>query len=247
MKKCIFVSYSSKDKALAGKIHARLDNAGFSVWRDKARLETDWSKEIALALAESANVMCLLWSHDAAASRWVKHEWLTARALEKQIIPCLFSSGPDLPVPINTLHGIHFDDVEEGCNTLIERLTAAKSFRAPYHFNILPGNSFIPFNPNPEFIGRKAELVELYLRMIGNLHRIGINQVGTKGMGGVGKTQLAVEFAYRYSFAFENVYWLDATDPQQWLQKLVWLARDRLHLRVPEPDGPEGGRQYLFA
>ena len=33
------------------------------------------------------------------------------------------------------------------------------------------------------------------------------------GMGGVGKTQLAVEFAYRYGYRFRSVHWLDLRDP----------------------------------
>ncbi len=32
-------------------------------------------------------------------------------------------------------------------------------------------------------------------------------------MGGIGKTQLAVEFAYRYGRYFHGVHWLDARDP----------------------------------
>jgi tetratricopeptide (TPR) repeat protein len=33
------------------------------------------------------------------------------------------------------------------------------------------------------------------------------------GMGGVGKTQLAVEFAYRYGYRFRSVHWLDLSKP----------------------------------
>ena len=33
------------------------------------------------------------------------------------------------------------------------------------------------------------------------------------GMGGVGKTQLAVEFAYRYGYRFRSVHWLDLSNP----------------------------------
>jgi hypothetical protein len=33
------------------------------------------------------------------------------------------------------------------------------------------------------------------------------------GMGGVGKTQLAVEFAYRYGYRFRSVHWLDLRNP----------------------------------
>ena len=76
----LFISYSSKDRAFAEELHKVLEASGFEVWRDKTRLETDWSREIALALAESDG-LCLFWTTQSAESEWVKHEWLTARAL----------------------------------------------------------------------------------------------------------------------------------------------------------------------
>jgi TIR domain len=71
----IFISYSSKNRVQAEAIHKSLEAVG-AVWRDQTRLETNWSREIAFALADS-DLLCLLWSADAATSKWVKHEWLT--------------------------------------------------------------------------------------------------------------------------------------------------------------------------
>ena len=113
-----------------------------------------------------------------------------------------------------------------------------------YDYKILPPRSYIPFNPNPHFTGRHAELLDLYLKMIGNLNKIGINQVG---MGGIGKTQLAVEFACRFGFGFPAVYWVQGSDPAAWLPEFVSIARDRLQLPVKDPDKPEAGRQYVYA
>ena len=83
--------------------------------------------------------------------------------------------------------------------------------------------------------------------MIGNLNKIGINQVGTVGMGGIGKTQLAVEFAYRFSFGFPAVYWIQASEPEAWLSEFVSIARDRLQLPIKDPEKPEAAKQYIFA
>ena len=116
----VFISYSSKDRADAETIHKALAKH-FDVWRDQTRLETDWSREIALALAD-ADLVCLIWSGSSSQSKWVKHEWLTARALEKPIIPCLFPGAPSLPEPIHNLHGVSFSDIKDGCRKLIERI-----------------------------------------------------------------------------------------------------------------------------
>ena len=244
----IFISYSSKDRTIVEKLHQRLLNIdNLYVWRDQERLETDWSREIAFALADS-DVLCLMWSESAAASKWVKHEWLTARALEKRIIPILFPDAPKLPEPLHNLHGIHLkkSDSKVSCQNLIDRLREGKPFTEPYDYKVLPTNSYIPFNPNPEFTGRHIDLLELYLKMIGNLNKIGINQVGAVGMGGVGKTQLAVEFAYRFSYAFDSVYWIQAAEVEQWRSELVKLARDRLQLSISDPDKPQADQRYIF-
>jgi len=244
----VFVSYSSKDRKIVEQIHkilVSLDN--FDVWRDETRLETNWSREIAFALADS-DVLCLMWSESAAASKWVKHEWLTARALGKRIIPFLFSGAPDLPNPLHNVHGISLEEsnTEAACQKVVSRLLKGSSFKESYDYKILPANSYIPFTPNPDFTGRHVDLLELYLKMIGNLNKIGINQVGAVGMGGVGKTQLAVEFAYRFSFAFDSVYWMQAADVDQWRPSFVELARDRLGLSISDPDKPQADKRYIF-
>ena len=239
----IFISYSSKDRNVVEGIHEQLEATGFYVWRDQGRLETDWSREIAYALAD-ADVVCLMWSVHAATSKWVQHEWLTARALEKQIIPFLFCDSPDLPEPLHNNHGIVVEegDLTAALKTIVDRLKKNTSYVVRYEYTILPPNSYIPFNPNSHFTGRHIDLLDLYLKMIGNLNKIGINQVGTVGMGGIGKTQLAVEFAYRFSFAFDSVHWIQAARCRPVaLAKFVELARDRLQLTISEPDKPQSG------
>ena len=86
----LFISYSSKDLQLAEEIDDHLKAEGFDVWRDKREIETDWSKEIANALT-SSDIILVIWTKNASTSRYVKNEWLTARALGKLIKPILFS------------------------------------------------------------------------------------------------------------------------------------------------------------
>ncbi len=78
----------------------------------------------------------------------------------------------------------------------------------------LPPNSILPYTRNPDFTGREADLLALAESLC--------SQEGTSvpptgaitGMGGLGKTQLAVEFAYRYGRYFPGgVYWMRFADP----------------------------------
>jgi hypothetical protein len=42
-------------------------------------------------------------------------------------------------------------------------------------------------------------------------------------MGGIGKTQLAVEFAYRYGHHFKGVHWLNLRDPEE-LEEVIAIC-----------------------
>ncbi|MCP5106171.1 MAG: TIR domain-containing protein, partial [bacterium] len=242
----IFISYSSRDRKIVEKIHGYLATAGLDVWRDQDRLETDWSREIAMALTD-ADALCLMWSENAANSKYVQHEWLTARALEKPVYICRLGKYKNYPQPLQNRQDVPFENIKKGSKELIRQLNNAKDFSERYEYNILPKNSYIPFNPNPHFTGRQTDLLELYLKMIGNLNKIGINQVGTVGMGGIGKTQLAMEFAYRFSFAFEEVFWIQAARPEEWREEFVRLAKNRLQLEIKNPESADADEQYMDA
>ncbi|HXQ34985.1 MAG TPA: TIR domain-containing protein, partial [Anaerolineales bacterium] len=82
----------------------------------------------------------------------------------------------------------------------------------------LPIGSNIPFSSNALFTGREADLQNLEISLcspspIRSGGQVVITQAIT-GMGGIGKTQLAVEFAYRYGYHFKGVHWLDLRDPK---------------------------------
>ncbi len=63
----VFISYSSKDRSTAEALHRTLEAAGIRIWRDQASLESNWSREIAEALAAS-DVVCVIWTAHAAQS-----------------------------------------------------------------------------------------------------------------------------------------------------------------------------------
>ena len=84
----IFISYSSKDRAIASKLVDQLRRSGFSVWIDESGIEaaTSWSKEIAAALG-GCQTMLLLLSASSLASKNVGKELSAATELEKHILP----------------------------------------------------------------------------------------------------------------------------------------------------------------
>jgi len=77
----------------------------------------------------------------------------------------------------------------------------------------LPAGSLMPLAPNPLFVGREADLMSLAQALVSG-GTAAISQIAAAtGLGGIGKTQLAAEFAHRYgSFFLGGVFWLGFAD-----------------------------------
>ena len=80
----------------------------------------------------------------------------------------------------------------------------------------LPAGSIMPFHRNPHFVGRNDDLLAL-AKALNYGFATTISQLETAaatGLGGIGKTQLAVEFVHRYGQFFPGgVFWLSFESP----------------------------------
>jgi hypothetical protein len=82
----------------------------------------------------------------------------------------------------------------------------------------------LPFPRNPNFFGRSQELLELERVILPNGDS-GLSVVVLCGMGGIGKTQLALEFVYRNHKHFTSIFWVDARSKTSAARDFVALAR----------------------
>lgn len=94
--------------------------------------------------------------------------------------------------------------------------------------------------PNPRFTGREADLDRLRHEL-----RTRGRPVVLQGLGGVGKTQLAMEYASRFRGAYDIVWWIDAGDPMFIDVKLGDLGRE-MGL-PPQPKTEDNTRLVLQA
>ena len=83
---------------------------------------------------------------------------------------------------------------------------------------------------NPAFTGREA-LLRTLLKALDRRSKASVLPHALHGLGGVGKTQLAVEFAYRYADRYDVVWWIPAEQQTLVLQSLRDLGK---RLGTPE-------------
>jgi WD40 repeat protein len=99
----------------------------------------------------------------------------------------------------------------------------------------------VPFLRNPGFVGREEDLLALHAAL-GAGGAVGIRPAGLTGMGGIGKTQLAVEYCYRYREAYGGgVFWVNAA--ADWAEEFGALGE---YLQ-PELAGETLGRRVRAA
>jgi hypothetical protein len=101
--------------------------------------------------------------------------------------------------------------------------------------------SEIPFR-NPHFTGRESELQALHHQLQSGTRAV-IRQPPSAlyGMGGVGKTQIATEYAHRYANTYEVVWWVRSDQEDSIQASLVALGAQ---MRLPDVNPGDRDRSF---
>src|SRR5581483_8466403 len=91
-----------------------------------------------------------------------------------------------------------------------------------------------PYKRNPYFTGRGDQLKQLHTLLSAG-KQVALTQA-ISGLGGIGKTQLALEYAYRYQKSYHDIFWASADTEEALIASSVRFA-EILHLpEVKEAD-----------
>ena len=124
-------------------------------------------------------------------------------------------------------------DVVAGIRRVLEDLSllAASAPRAA-----LPKIWNVPYPRNPFFLGRDTELAQVRRHLQDGQATALSQPQAINGLGGIGKTQLALEYAYRYHQDYQMVLWARAESTEALISSYVTIA-SLLHL--PEREAKE--------
>jgi hypothetical protein len=253
----IFCSYAHEDEEWRDKLERHLivlERLGLiSLWHDRLITPgTDWAEAIDTHL-NTASIVLLLVSIDFIASDYC-YGIEMKRALERQeigealVIPIVvrpvdwhgapFAHLQALPTnarPLSTQQDEEaaLADVTASLRRLIEDLPllAASAPRT-----VLPAIWNVPHPRNPFFLGRDHELALLRDYLLKGEATALSQPQAISGLGGIGKTQLALEYAYRYHPDYMAVLWVRAESKEALISSYVAIAT---LLRLPEREVKE--------
>ncbi len=69
----------------------------------------------------------------------------------------------------------------------------------------------VPYRPNPFFTGREDILTHLYTVLRSSRTAALTQAQAISGLGGIGKTQIALEYAHRYRTDYQAIFWINAS------------------------------------
>ncbi|WP_049788154.1 FxSxx-COOH system tetratricopeptide repeat protein [Geodermatophilus obscurus] len=246
-----FISHAGRDTGWAEWLAWQLQQAGYTVELDV----WDWAPgedfvALMAAALESADRLLAVCTEAYFASVFGGAELRAAFANQAKaagrIVPVLVE-----PVTLPPLYAslIHLDltglDEAAAAARLRARLAGGRPTSAPpfprpgpaprladkpRFAGALPGVWRVPPR-NPRFTGRDGMLAELRRRLRAGEGTLVVQAL--YGLGGVGKTQLALEYAHRFTADYDLVWWIDAEQPVLIPDQLAVLAA-----RLDLPAGP---------
>ncbi|HTK11837.1 MAG TPA: toll/interleukin-1 receptor domain-containing protein [Ktedonobacteraceae bacterium] len=249
----IFCSYADEDDALFRKLEKHLgllkQRGLITLWHNRLPLPgTNWAQDVD-AHINSASVILLLISANFLASDYcygteMQHALQQGKTGKARVIPILLSSVDYQDAPFEKLKVLPsngkpvtewsssnraFTNVAQGIRQTIEELIYTSKSTSSDSFSTIWN---IPYARNHFFTGREEFINLLHEKLIkdGNsdtkdTHAAAcIQRQAIKGLGGIGKTQIAIEYAYRYRESYAVILWVNAATEETLISSFADIA-----------------------
>ncbi|HSB53690.1 MAG TPA: toll/interleukin-1 receptor domain-containing protein [Gemmatimonadales bacterium] len=228
-----FVSHAGRDQAWAEWLAWQLIEAGYTVELDAWDWKPgqDFVARMQQALQRAERLLAV-WSDAYFRSPFGRAElraaFIRQARDEGRIVPVLVepSTVPDLYASLIYVDLVGLDEAAATAR-LRARLAGLRPSSPPrFPASEVSGATPKPDRPvfagrvpavwnvpprNPHFVGRTELLTELRQRLRSGEHTLVVQAL--HGLGGVGKTQLAIEYAHRFAADYQLVWWIDAEQP----------------------------------
>jgi cellulose biosynthesis protein BcsQ len=252
----IFLSYAPEDRMWADWIAALLNSAGLRVLSHEVGAEPRAEAEQGMdAAARTLVVLSPSYVRSPqAAAVWGSVTDSDPSGGRRELIPVRVGDVR-LSAPFNNRNAVDLVRLDEGqaATALIRALRRDGQDLA----HLLPGDGprFPGTRPgiwnvrlrNPAFTGRSVILENLRDQLRGGSPAVVLPTPTTLyGLGGVGKTQVALEYAHRFMADYDLVWWVEAEQSDQVMLSLAELA-GKLQLRVGDnvAEAAEAAREAL--
>lgn len=263
--KDFFISYNRADRSWAEWIAWQLEEAGYTTvlqaWDFGAG--SNFVLEMQKATAEADRTIAVL-SPDYLTSHFTAPEWAAAFAHDptgsgRKLVPIRVRECD----PVGLLGAIVYENLvgldERAAMAALQAAvkrprakpdaapafppTAGRAVTAQPRFpGSLPPIWNVPHLRNPNFTGREDLLKQLRTSLASGQHA-SLTQA-MHGLGGVGKTQTAIEYAYRYAGEYQAILWVPAEDAAALAGHFAALG-SALHLDVDPADQPGSVAEVL--
>jgi tetratricopeptide (TPR) repeat protein len=126
------------------------------------------------------------------------------------------------------LAGVHRSRARPSAEPSFPGTTALVATQAPSFPGNWPKIWNVPYKRNLFFTGREKLLDSLH-KQLASMEATALTQAAISGLGGIGKTQTALEYAYRYENLYRLVLWVKADTRDTLISDFVTIA-DMLNL-----------------
>ncbi len=239
----VFISYASADTNLVNELIKHLSplkrNGLISCWqRENVSPGANWEEEVMRRLSH-ADIILLIISSDFITSDFCYYVEMQ-KALQRheidgiRVIPILlrplaswrtepFGKLKTLPSTEEAItnwpnQDKAFEDIVSDITKVVEELrTTSSAQKGSLIWNV-------PYHQNPFFIGREIYFEKLYAQFFGGDTQRRLKCQALCGLGGIGKTQIAIEYAYRYCDGYNAICWIRANSKDILLSEFSKLA-----------------------